>query len=45
MSTINLPNIEDEIFKFWEDNQIFQATLNQSKDRPLFNFYDGSNSR
>ncbi len=41
MSTINLPNIEDEIFKFWEDKQIFQATLNESKDRPLFNFYDG----
>jgi isoleucyl-tRNA synthetase len=41
MSTINLPSIEDEIFKFWEDNQIFQATLNESKDRPLFNFYDG----
>ncbi len=41
MSTINLPNIEEEIFKFWEDNQIFQATLNQSKERPLFNFYDG----
>ena len=41
MSTINLPNIEDEIFKLWQERQIFKATLEASKSRPLFNFYDG----
>ena len=41
MSTINLPNIEDEIFKLWQDRQIFKATMESSKSRPLFNFYDG----
>ena len=41
MSTINLQNIEDEIFNFWNQNQIFKKTLENSKHLSLFNFYDG----
>lgn len=41
MTTINLQKIEDEIFNFWNQNQIFKKTLENSKVHPLFNFYDG----
>jgi isoleucyl-tRNA synthetase len=41
MTTINLQNIENDIFNFWNENQIFKKTLENSKSSPLFNFYDG----
>ncbi len=41
MTHINLPNIEKEIFNKWTTESTFESTLNVSKDRPVFNFYDG----
>ena len=41
MTQINLPQFEEEIFKSWNDNNIFHETLKATSDRPLFNFYDG----
>ncbi len=32
---------ELELQKFWEDNKIFQKTLEATKNGPVFNFYDG----
>jgi isoleucyl-tRNA synthetase len=40
-SQINLPQIEEEIFEYWNQNDIFKHTLEQTQDRPIFNFYDG----
>jgi isoleucyl-tRNA synthetase len=40
-SQINLPQIEEEIFRYWNHNGIFEHTLEQTKERPIFNFYDG----
>lgn len=33
--------IEEEILNFWEKEKIFQKTLENRKDNPLFSFYDG----
>ncbi|HCE49080.1 MAG TPA: isoleucine--tRNA ligase, partial [Candidatus Jacksonbacteria bacterium] len=35
------PKIEEEILKYWQDNQIFQKTLNQTSTEGDFIFYDG----
>ncbi|MBU4224163.1 isoleucine--tRNA ligase [Patescibacteria group bacterium] len=32
---------EEEILKFWEENKIFEKTLEQGKNKPVFSFYDG----
>ncbi|MEK7477747.1 MAG: class I tRNA ligase family protein, partial [Patescibacteria group bacterium] len=32
---------EEAILKFWQENQIFEKTLAQTKDGPEFVFYDG----
>lgn len=32
---------EQEIQKFWEENKIFEKTLEATKSGPVFNFYDG----
>jgi isoleucyl-tRNA synthetase len=37
----NLASIEEDIFKYWNENNIFELSLTESKERPLFNFYDG----
>jgi isoleucyl-tRNA synthetase len=37
----NLPEIETEIFNKWNKDNIFESTLEFSKNRPIFNFYDG----
>ena len=37
----DFPKLEEEILKFWEDNQIFEKTLHQTKDGQTFTFYDG----
>lgn len=36
-----LPKIEEEILAFWEKNKIFEKTLEASKDKPEFVFYEG----
>lgn len=32
---------EEELIKFWEDNKIFEKSIEQRKDAPVFSFYDG----
>ncbi len=35
------PKIEEEVLLFWEKNDVFKATLDISKERPLFTFNEG----
>ncbi|GIT54586.1 MAG: hypothetical protein Ct9H300mP16_17460 [Pseudomonadota bacterium] len=35
------PALEAEILEFWRENQVFDPTLAQSRDRPLFTFNEG----
>ncbi len=37
----NGPELETEIQKFWEDNDIFQKSIDQSEGKPRFSFNDG----
>jgi isoleucyl-tRNA synthetase len=37
----NLPKTEEKILKLWEQNQIFQKTLEQRKGKKAFVFYEG----
>lgn len=32
---------EERILKFWESQKIFEKSVNEHQDRPLFSFYDG----
>lgn len=38
---MNLPKMEEEILKFWEENNIFEKSLGIRKNAPLYSFYDG----
>lgn len=38
---IDFPKEEEKILKFWKDTQAFKTSLQQSKGRPRFSFYDG----
>ncbi len=38
---VQLPKQEEEILRFWDEQQIFQKTLAQSKERQAYSFYDG----
>ncbi len=40
-TTPNLSDLELEVLKFWDDNKIFEKSLDQSKDKEPFIFYDG----
>ncbi|OGI25964.1 MAG: hypothetical protein A3J76_00495 [Candidatus Moranbacteria bacterium RBG_13_45_13] len=37
----NLPKMEEEILKFWEEKKIFEKSLELRKDAKLYSFYDG----
>ncbi len=37
----SLPELEEEIVKFWEDNKIFEKSVLQRKGKKRFVFYDG----
>ena len=37
----NLPKMEEEVLKFWEENKIFEKSLENRADCPLYTFYDG----
>jgi isoleucyl-tRNA synthetase len=37
----NFPQEEEKILKFWEENKIFEKTLEKNKKRKAFVFYDG----
>ena len=38
---MKFPEMEKEILKFWEENKIFENSLKNRKDKPLYSFYDG----
>lgn len=38
---LNLPDREEKILKFWEENQIFEKTLKKTKKGTPFIFYEG----
>ena len=38
---MDLPKKEKEILRFWKDNNIFQKTLEKTKGKPRFVFYEG----
>src|SRR4030065_47729 len=37
----NLPKMEEEILKFWEEKKIFEKSAENRKDAELYSFYDG----
>ncbi|MFH0987739.1 MAG: class I tRNA ligase family protein [Patescibacteria group bacterium] len=39
--SLNLPQKEKEILKFWKDSKVFENSLKKSAKRPRFVFYDG----
>ena len=41
LKEFNIPKIEESILRFWEDNRIFEKTLERAKDREQFVFYEG----
>lgn len=38
---MKFPEMEKEVLKFWEENKIFEKSLENRKDAPIFSFYDG----
>ncbi len=40
-SKLKLPEIEEKIIRFWNDRQIFKKSLEKTKDREPFVFYEG----
>ncbi len=38
---LNLPKLEEEILRFWDENKIFAKSLEIRKDSPRYIFYDG----
>ena len=39
--SMDFPEIEKKILKFWEKNKIFEKSISQRKGKPVFSFYDG----
>ncbi len=39
--TLNLPEIDKEILKFWEEHKVFQQSIDQREGAPGFVFYEG----
>lgn len=37
----NLPEMEEEVLKFWEKNKIFEKSIENRAEAPLYVFYDG----
>ncbi len=37
----DFPKLEEDVLKFWEDNQIFQKSLEQTQNGKPYTFYDG----
>lgn len=38
---VNLARTEEEVLKFWEENKIFEKSIEQRKDAEPYSFYDG----
>ena len=41
LKDFSIPKMENDILKFWEDNKIFEKSLEAAKDKPHFVFYEG----
>jgi len=37
----SFPKLEEEILKYWKENDIFKASIETRKDCEEFKFYDG----
>jgi len=37
----NIPQVEEDIIRFWEENHIFEKSLEKTKDGKPYTFYDG----
>ena len=40
-SRVNFPQLEESILKWWQDNHIFERSVEQRRGRPSFILYDG----
>ena len=40
-SKLNFAENEDRVLKFWNDNEIFEKSIDEKKDLPTYTFYDG----
>ena len=40
-SSVSFPKLEEEILNFWKENRIFEKSLEKTKDKPPYIFYDG----
>ncbi|MFQ6014434.1 MAG: isoleucine--tRNA ligase [Anaerolineae bacterium] len=40
-SKVNLVEMEEEVLRFWQENQIYQKSLENRKDDPRYVFYEG----
>jgi isoleucyl-tRNA synthetase len=40
-NVFKLPQIEEKVLKFWEENKIFEKTLNKNKKNKKFVFFEG----
>jgi isoleucyl-tRNA synthetase len=40
-SKMDLPKLEEEILSFWDKENIFEQSLEKTKDGPRYSFYDG----
>lgn len=40
-SRVNSDELEQNVLDFWEREKVFEKSLEQNKDKPLFTFYDG----
>jgi len=38
---VSFPALERDLLEFWKSERIFQRSVEQCKDRPLFTFYEG----
>jgi isoleucyl-tRNA synthetase len=41
LKDFNIPKLEEEILRFWDDNKIFEKSLEASRTKPFFAFYEG----
>ena len=38
---LNLPNVADEMLKFWEDHDIFNKSITSREGKPPYVFFEG----
>ena len=40
-SSVSFPEMEEKILKFWKKEEIFRQSLEKSRDKEAYIFYDG----